>query len=73
MRHLLFEKVFETSEGKTTMILLQYVDELMRKGEGCEFFVEGGRTRSGKALYPKGGLLSVVVDSYIEGKNAQIT
>ena len=52
---------------KTKYLSLQYVDELMQRGESCEFYIEGGRTRSGKALYPKGGLLSVVVDSYIEG------
>ena len=29
---------------------------------------EGGRSRSGKALIPKGGLLSVVVDAFMDGK-----
>lgn len=32
-----------------------------------EFFIEGGRSRSGKASYPKGGLLSVIVDALGEG------
>ncbi|XP_046560491.1 glycerol-3-phosphate acyltransferase 1, mitochondrial-like [Haliotis rubra] len=45
----------------------QYMQELLKKGEAFEFFIEGGRTRSGKALTPKGGLLSIVVDSCIEG------
>lgn len=45
----------------------QYMDQLLQRGESFEFFLEGGRTRSGKALYPKGGLLSVVVDSFREG------
>ena len=50
----------------------QYMEELLKRGESFEFFIEGGRTRSGKALYPKGGLLSVVVDTYLEhrGRNS---
>ena len=43
------------------------MQEVLRDNEHMEFFIEGGRTRSGKALYPKGGLLSVVVDCYNEG------
>ncbi|XP_071089554.1 glycerol-3-phosphate acyltransferase 1, mitochondrial-like isoform X1 [Haliotis cracherodii] len=48
-------------------VLHTYMQELLKKGEAFEFFIEGGRTRSGKALTPKGGLLSIVVDSCIEG------
>lgn len=43
------------------------MEELLRRGEFLEFFVEGQRTRSGKAVYPKGGLLSVVVESLKNG------
>lgn len=46
------------------------MEDLLRKGEFFEIFIEGGRTRTGKALYPKGGLLSVVVDSYLTGEKA---
>lgn len=45
------------------------MQELLLEGQSLEFFVEGGRSRSGKALYPKGGLLSVVVDAYLQGKS----
>lgn len=44
------------------------MEQLLSHGESMEFFLEGGRTRSGKALQPKGGLLSVVVDSLNTGK-----
>ena len=44
------------------------MEELLRRGENFEFFVEGGRTRSGKPIYPKGGLLSVLTDSVELGK-----
>ncbi|XP_064602119.1 glycerol-3-phosphate acyltransferase 1, mitochondrial-like [Liolophura sinensis] len=45
-------------------ILQSYVEELLRNGEGIEFFIEGGRSRTGKACSPKAGLLSVIVDAY---------
>ena len=48
------------------------MQELLQEGQSLEFFVEGGRSRSGKALYPKGGLLSVVVDAYLQGKNGNM-
>ncbi len=47
---------------------MQYMEELLRQGESFEFFLEGGRSRSGKVLYPKGGLLSVVADAYLTGE-----
>lgn len=44
------------------------MEQLLSNGEFLEFFVEGGRTRSGKPLAPKGGLLSVVVDAVTSGR-----
>lgn len=32
-----------------------------------EFFLEGGRTRTGKPCMPKYGVLSVIVDSFMDG------
>ncbi|MGH7438886.1 MAG: 1-acyl-sn-glycerol-3-phosphate acyltransferase, partial [Polyangiaceae bacterium] len=40
-----------------------YVRRLIRDGAGLEFFLEGGRSRTGKLLPPKLGLLSIVVDA----------
>ena len=42
--------------------------EIMKKGDSLEFFIEGGRTRTGRAVIPKGGLLSVVVEACNEGQ-----
>jgi len=44
-----------------------YVIELVRQGTSMEFFIEGTRTRTGKVLMPKLGLLSMVVDAYRRG------
>lgn len=49
-------------------VLEQYMAENLKSGESLEFFLEGGRSRSGKLLIPKTGLLSVVVNTVIEGK-----
>jgi glycerol-3-phosphate O-acyltransferase len=40
-----------------------YVRRLIKDGLPLEFFVEGGRSRTGKLLPPKLGLLSIVVDA----------
>jgi glycerol-3-phosphate O-acyltransferase len=40
-----------------------YVRRLIREGSPLEFYLEGGRSRTGKLLPPKLGLLSIVVDA----------
>jgi glycerol-3-phosphate O-acyltransferase len=40
-----------------------YLRKLLAEGFTIEFFLEGGRSRTGKALPPKYGLLSMVFDS----------
>jgi glycerol-3-phosphate O-acyltransferase len=42
-----------------------YVRRMLKEGAALEFFLEGGRSRSGKPLPPKLGLLSLVVDAAI--------
>lgn len=46
-----------------TTIVDAYVRKLLKEGYAIEFFVEGGRSRSGKLLPPKAGLLSMVADA----------
>ncbi|CAG2238793.1 GPAT1_2 [Mytilus edulis] len=48
-------------------VLHTYMQEILKSGEDLEFFIEGGRTRSGRAYHPKGGLLSVVMDTLNDG------
>ena len=40
-----------------------YIRRLIRDGYELEFFLEGGRSRNGKLLTPKFGLLNMVVDA----------
>nr|XP_015928058.1 glycerol-3-phosphate acyltransferase 1, mitochondrial isoform X3 [Parasteatoda tepidariorum] len=44
-------------------ILHTYMEESLKAGHSLEFFIEGGRSRTGKAVLPKAGLLSIVVDT----------
>ncbi len=46
--------------------LTAYVQKVVHEGYSMEFFLEGGRSRTGKLLPPKLGLLSMVVDAAYE-------
>ncbi|HWP67507.1 MAG TPA: 1-acyl-sn-glycerol-3-phosphate acyltransferase [Candidatus Limnocylindria bacterium] len=49
------------------MIFRKYLTFLIREGYTQEFFIEGGRTRTGKMLTPKLGMLSAIVDAFVQG------
>ncbi len=50
------------------MVLRAYLDYLVEKRFPLEWYMEGGRSRSGKLMPPRLGLLSYVVDSMHRGK-----
>ncbi|NIL95144.1 MAG: glycerol-3-phosphate 1-O-acyltransferase PlsB [Woeseiaceae bacterium] len=43
-----------------------YLEQLLSRGYSIEYFVEGGRSRTGRLLSPKGGMLAMTVGSYVE-------
>ncbi|KAH8203707.1 hypothetical protein TruAng_002120 [Truncatella angustata] len=45
-----------------------YIDTLLQGGYNFECFIEGGRSRTGKLLSPKFGILSFVLDSILSGR-----
>ena len=49
-------------------VLQHYVDYLVEKRFSLEWYIEGGRSRSGKLLPPRFGLLAYVVDAYRRGR-----
>lgn len=51
-----------------TAVFRGYVDALIAKGYAIEFFPEGGRSRTGRLLAPKTGLLSMVVESALRSR-----
>jgi glycerol-3-phosphate O-acyltransferase len=49
-----------------TATLRAYVKQLLRDRFPQEFYLEGGRSRTGKLLFPKTGLFSMEVDAWLE-------
>jgi glycerol-3-phosphate O-acyltransferase len=43
----------------------EYLHTIISRGFPIEYFVEGGRSRTGRALPPRPGLLGMTVDSYL--------
>jgi glycerol-3-phosphate O-acyltransferase len=48
-------------------VFRKYLAFLIREGYTQEFFIEGGRSRTGKILTPKLGMLSAIVDAFAQG------
>ena len=46
-------------------IFNSYLRQILVRGHSIEYFVEGGRSRTGRLLAPKGGMLAMTVSSYI--------
>lgn len=45
----------------------RYLQFLIREGYTQEFFIEGGRSRTGKIMTPKLGMLTGIVNAYVDG------
>jgi len=48
-------------------VFSEYIQKLLEEGFNIEFFIEGGRSRTGKLILPKLGLLSILLDAYKKG------
>ena len=46
-------------------VLSEYVAQLVSGGYSIEYFVEGGRSRTGRLLQPKGGMLVMTVRAFL--------
>lgn len=51
-----------------TSLVQSYIDTLLQEGYNFECFIEGGRSRTGKLLPPKFGILSFILDSILSGR-----
>ncbi|MEA3428910.1 MAG: 1-acyl-sn-glycerol-3-phosphate acyltransferase, partial [Thermodesulfobacteriota bacterium] len=45
-------------------VFVEYIYKLLEEGFNIEFFIEGGRSRTGKLILPKLGLLSILLNAY---------
>lgn len=50
-------------------VMNEYVHELVSLGVPLEYFIEGGRSRTGRLLKPKVGMLSMTVEGWIKSQN----
>ncbi len=48
-----------------TVVFMKYLATIMARGHSIEFFIEGGRSRTGRLLQPKTGMLAMTVRSYL--------
>ena len=53
-------------------VLRHYTDYLIEKRFPLEWYIEGGRSRSGKLLPPRFGMLAYVVDAYLRGRSEDV-
>ncbi len=44
---------------------MKYLAAIMARGHSLEYFIEGGRSRTGRLLHPKTGMLSMTVRSFL--------
>ena len=51
-----------------TTTVQAYIDTLLQNGYNFECFIEGGRSRTGKLLTPKFGILRFLLDSVLSGR-----
>ena len=50
----------------------EYVHTMVTRGFSIEYFVEGGRSRSGRMLQPKTGMLAMTVRSFLRDANKPV-
>jgi glycerol-3-phosphate O-acyltransferase len=53
-------------------VLREYLGYLVEKRFHLEWYIEGGRSRTGKLLPPRMGLLAYVIDAYREGRTDDV-
>ncbi|MDF7629132.1 MULTISPECIES: glycerol-3-phosphate 1-O-acyltransferase PlsB [Pantoea] len=54
-------------------VFREYLGELFSRGYSVEYFVEGGRSRTGRLLDPKTGTLSMTLQAMLRGGSRPIT
>ncbi len=48
-----------------TAVFTKYLGLMMARGHSLEYFIEGGRSRTGRLMQPKTGMLAMTVRSYL--------
>jgi glycerol-3-phosphate O-acyltransferase len=48
-----------------SIVFSEYVSQLFARGVSMEYFIEGGRSRTGRLLAPRGGMLAMTLKSFL--------
>ncbi|WP_225639132.1 glycerol-3-phosphate 1-O-acyltransferase PlsB [Candidatus Profftia sp. (ex Adelges kitamiensis)] len=56
-----------------SIIFREYLSELFNRGHAIGYFMEGGRSRTGRLLNPKTGILSITIQLILRGLKRPIT
>ncbi|MCO6546217.1 MAG: glycerol-3-phosphate 1-O-acyltransferase PlsB [Gilliamella sp.] len=56
-----------------TAVFREYLAELFIRGYAVEYFIEGGRSRTGRLLDPKTGMLMMTIQTLLRGDTRPIT
>ncbi|QFU20605.1 glycerol-3-phosphate 1-O-acyltransferase PlsB [Shewanella eurypsychrophilus] len=56
-----------------TVVFREYLDQLFKKGYSVEYFTEGGRSRTGRLLAPKTGMIAMTLNSVLRGMERPVT
>jgi glycerol-3-phosphate O-acyltransferase len=56
-----------------TVVFMKYLAAIMERGHSIEYFIEGGRSRTGRLLHPKTGMLSMTVRSFLRDPVRPVT
>jgi glycerol-3-phosphate O-acyltransferase len=48
-----------------TAVFTRYLGTILARGHSVEYFIEGGRSRTGRLLQPKTGMLAMTVQGYV--------
>lgn len=48
-----------------TLVFMNYMAAIMARGHAIEYFIEGGRSRTGRLLQPKTGMITMTVRSFL--------
>ena len=46
-------------------VFMKYLGQMMARGHSIEYFIEGGRSRTGRLMQPRTGMLAMTVRSYL--------
>ncbi len=55
-----------------TVVFMSYLEAIMARGHSIEYFIEGGRSRTGRLLQPKTGMLTMTLRGFLRAPTRPI-